>query len=856
MSTVPEPVGTDVAAGAGLRVRVLGPVRAWLGDREVDLGPPLRRCLFGVLAMQQGRALPLREVIAAMWGDATPATATGSVHTYVAGLRRVLEPDANFRRRAGWLKSDDRGYRLDLDPAEVDAHQFRERYATGRRLARLGKLAEAGTEFASATRLWQGVPFHGIPGPFAEAERARLVEVYVAIVEERARAQLSLGEVDAALADELTSLVAQHPLRESLRELVMLVLYRMGRQADALQAFHDARQVLASELGVRPGIALQELYERMLAKDTSFDPSRGDYSPPAAMRSASVPAQLPHDVPNFVSRVAEVSAMQSWATGDHRESPPQRDRVLAIQGAAGVGKTALAVHVAHWLADRFPDGQLYLDLCGFGPRRPISPAQALTQILNSLDPSLGSPDADENVLATKYRNRVAGKRILILLDNAASAEQVVALLPGAASCLVMVTSRNQLTGLALRAETRFQTLEMLTLEDGVALLAAVAGTDRVDTEPAAAHTIAELCAGLPLALRIAAARTVQNPALQLSDVADDLLDSRARLDMFEVADDQATAVRSVFSWSYQALGPEEARTFRMLGLHPTATFSAHAAAALTGQSPVTTGRHLKVLVDGHLIGAPGNDRFQLYDLLRFYAAEQGKATDSWLDRVEAVQRLLDWYINSANAAARELNPRRFRLPPVDDQTHLPGQIALPVQTTQSDPAKSRESALQWFDLELTNLAAATRQAFDAGEYERAWKLPVATVGALPASKQWDERTTTFEFGIRAAERLDDRAAEMRLRSEMGFACIDRGDHTRATALFTAAYTWADSVGDQHLKAVTMQGLILVHIHFGQTAEAGEVAGQHPGIFRDILKTRLVDPELFRAAGLVVPFGSG
>jgi DNA-binding SARP family transcriptional activator/tetratricopeptide (TPR) repeat protein len=783
-----------------------------LGEREVELGPPLRRCLFSVLAMQPSRAVPLNEVITALWGDAAPATAAGSVHTYVAGLRRALEPDPELRRGAqGWLRSEELGYRLVLNPAQVDAHRFKELYREGQRLARLDRLAEASAEFAAATRLWQGIPFHGVPGPFAEAERARLTNVYLAVTEERARVLLELRAVNATLTNDLISLIAQHPLRESLREVVMLVLYRLGRQADALQTFHDTRRTLARELGVRPGAALQDLYERMLVNDPSLDAPRDDSQPSVAVSTAAVPAQLPHRVQNFVSRVTEASAMESWATRGDQTSP--RDRVLAVQGTAGVGKTALTVHVAHRLADRYPDGQIYLDLGGFGPRHPpVSPTQALTQMLNSLEQGKGSPDTDQAVLTDSYRGRVAGKRILIVLDNAASVQQVTALLPGTPSCLVMVTSQNQLADLALTTETHLLTLDVLEPADGVTLLANIAGTDRVEAEPAAASRIVELCARLPLALRIAAARTVQNPALRLSDMADDLADTRTRLDMLEVADDHTSAVRSVFSRSYQVLGQADARTFRMLSLHPTATFSVQAAAAMTGQSPADTRRHLDVLANAHLITISAEDRVHFHDLLRLYAAEQSAATDARLDRAEASRRLLDWYGQGAGIAAREL-PGKFFLPPIG-----PPDPALGRGT-----AKSRESALHWFDVELLNLLAATKWAFDIGEYERAWKIPLTMATALFIGRRWDEWITCLEFAIQAAQKLSARATEIELRAHLAFARIGRGDYAHAAALFAVVSAWADSADDQHLKALGVCGLIAVYVHMGQPHKALQIA---------------------------------
>lgn len=793
-----------------LRVHLLGPVRAWLGERELELGPPLRRCLFIVLAMRHGHLVSLSQLIDAMWGDKPPATATGSIHTYVAGLRQTLEPDPELRRKVNWLRSEDGGYRLDLSRVRIDAHQFEELNSAGRRLAHLGKLAEAMAEFAAATELWQGTPFHGIPGPFANMERTRLVELGTVAAEERARALLDLDMVNTALADELTQLVAIHPLRESLREVLMRTLHRLGRQADALQHFHDARRLLADELGVRPSTSLQDLYEQMIVNEPGLDPPRPADTPVVTPQQL-VPAQLPRQAGNFVNRDAEIVEVRSWLTEQESRPDSHRARVLVVQGAPGVGKTAFAVHAAHGLADRFPDGQIYIELCGFQAHQTaMSPSQALTRILKSLEHRPEQSEADLASLESRYQARIRGKKVLLLLDDASSAEQLTALLPRTSSCLVIVTSRRRLAGLPAGTHAEISTLEVLTTEHGQALLAEVIGAERVAAEAGAAGRIVELCAGLPLALRVAAARAVQNHALELAELADDLADDRTRLDMLELPEDDRTAVRSAFSWSYRVLRPAEARMFRMLGLLPTSSFSDRAAAALAGQSLVNTRAQLGRLADFHLVYHHHDGRFQVNDLLRVYAAEQSAITDPRVDRVRAWQRLLDWYIRSAQSAGSILNPGKPR--PVEPKTmkRSPGP----------PPLTSHGAALTWFATEHAALDHAMRRAFDAEEYQRTWQLAIGLSDYLLAEQRWQAAIACYDLGIRAAVRLGDRVPEMRLRIESGIVQLFTGRRAAAVVMFTLARAWAAAAGDRSVYALGTYGLALASLVAAQENHPG------------------------------------
>ena len=434
-------------------------------------------------------------------------------------------------------------------------------------------------------------------------------------------------------------------------------------------------------------------------------------------------------------------------------SPPGRRRpqpvvIAAIHGMAGVGKTALAVHWGHRIARKFPDGQLYTDLRGHSPRAAMTPGEALGRALRAL----GVPDrqipAEEEEQAALYRSLLAGRRVLVVLDNAATPEQVRPLLPGSAGCMAVVTSRCRLSGLAARDGAQRINLDVLPAAQAVAVLAQSAGAARVDAEPAAADELARLCGRLPLALRIAAERVASRPRSALADLAGELTGARNRLDLLCAGDDDATAVRAVFSWSYRTLPPDAAGVFRSLGLLAGPDVSAPAVAALIAADTATARQLLELLAGMYLVEESGQDRYRLHDLLRLYAAERSVAEDTDEDRAAARRRVLDWYLHTAYAANSAITciPRHFALDAAAE-----GCVPLTFATIRQ--------ALDWCETEHGNLMASIRMAAETGHHVAAWKIPVTLWSHFVIRKPWHDVITSHQLGLAAAREIGDRTGE-------------------------------------------------------------------------------------------------
>ena len=599
--------GEPADDGPPVRVAVLGPVRAWRGETELELGAPQRRAVLGLLAARANQSVSRDELIDGIWGDALPARSVNALHVHVSRLRAALEPGRAHRSSGQLLLASGRGYLLRLAPGQLDAELFARRLAAARESRRAGDLAAAAASLESALGLWQGDALDGIPGPWAEIVRARLGEQRLTATEEHIELLLELGRA-AEAAGQLTELVRAHPLRERFSGQLMLALYRCGRQAEALTAFADARRVLVQELGIEPGQELRGLHARILAADPGLDaPVAATVSaagPPehrgtaaadggAAARERPVPAQLPADVAAFTGRDVELAELDLLLTGAAGSAetlaavgrPAISDAaavpIMVLAGTAGVGKTALAVRWARRAAAAFPDGQLYVNLRGYDPGAPVAPADALAGFLRALGLAGEDIPAGEDERAAAYRSLLDGRRMLVVLDNAASVEQARPLLPGSPSCLVVVTSRDSLAGLVARHGARRLALDMLPAADAIGLLRTLIG-DRVDAEPDAAAELAAQCARLPLALRVAAELAAASPDSRLAELAGELAGEQRRLDLLDAGGDERTAVRGVFSWSYRHLPAAAARAFRLIGLHPGPDLDAYAVAALTG----------------------------------------------------------------------------------------------------------------------------------------------------------------------------------------------------------------------------------------------------------------------------------
>jgi len=811
----------DPAGAPGLRVGVLGPLRVWRGETVVDLGPVQQRVVFAVLALQAGRPVGRQQMISAVWGKAAPRNAVNLVQRHVSGLRRMLEPDRPGHARSGLLAWTDAGYLLTLPAGALDLHVFEGELSRARAARQAGRPREAAEALHSALALWRGPVCEGLSSPFLDGQADRLAESRTGVLEERIELDLATG-VHADLIAELRDLVAEYPLRERLHGLLMLALYRAGRQADALAAFRDARRQLREELGIEPSAPLQRLHQQILAADPALNLAAAAAAGAGRTVTSArpVPAQLPHRIPDFTGRAAELSRLDALAARARADTEPAVV-IAAITGTAGVGKSALAVYWAHQVRQLFPDGQLYVNLRGFGPAgSAMEPAEAIHGFLDAFAvPSDRIPlDLDER--AALYRSLLSDLRVLIVLDNARDVAQIRPLLPGSSGCLVVVTSRNQLMSLVAADGAHPVALDLLPATEARHLLSRRLGPDRVAGEPASVDEIIGACAGLPLALAVAAAHAAANSRLPLSALADALRKTHGRLDALD-GGDQYTDIRAVFSWSYQALSPPTARLFRLLGLHAGPDIAASATASLAGVPQADARRELANLVRAHLLteGAPG--RFALHDLLRAYATELSAATDTETDRRLAIHRVLDYYLHSAHSADQLLYPGR------DD----PIALAASQPMVTPELLAGHRSALAWLADERQALLAALRQAVSYGLDVHAWQLARSVSSYFDRHGYWYDAAACHRTALEAAKRLGDMRAQAIIQCLLACAYCRLEGYGAASKHLQQALELYEGLGDQAGKAHAHRLLTWVLDQQGRFSEGLDQAEQAVELFR-------------------------
>ncbi|WP_199736160.1 tetratricopeptide repeat protein [Micromonospora sp. HM5-17] len=532
------------------------------------------------------------------------------------------------------------------------------------------------------------------------------------------------------------------------------------------------------------------------------------------------PRQLPGDVRGFVNRHQELTFLDSLLATDQGDG--QTITLTVITGTAGVGKTSLALRWAHRVRQHFPDGQLYVNLRGYDPGQPATPEQVLDRFLRALGVPAAAIPADSEDRAALYRSRLADRRMLVVLDNAATVSQVRPLLPGTGACLVIVTSRSRLSGLVARDGGRRLTLDMLPEDDAIALLDRIISPYRADDDPHEVAELARLCARLPLALRIAAERAASRPLMPLDELIQDLRDESALWDALSTGDDdEADAVRTVFAWSYRALAEETARVFRLLGLHPGPEFSAAAAAALAGVPRPRIRQLLDALVGAHLLEHRAPDRYQLHDLLRAYALDQARALEPEEQRQKVLRRILDWYLLTADAALAKTLPfdRRIELEPPADVVPL--------------SFASGAEADAWYDAERDNLVAATRAAARAGLHRTTWQLAAVLRSVFMHRNAFDDWQTTAQLGLTAARALSDRYAEAELLESLGKAAFQARRLSEAAEHHRAALEIRRQLGDRFGEAVSANALGLLGLRHRRLDDSLRHFHQALTIFEEI-----------------------
>ncbi|GAA3299113.1 tetratricopeptide repeat protein [Dactylosporangium vinaceum] len=746
-----------------MRIGLLGPLEVIDDDgAPVELPGGKPRTLLAVLACHAGRPVSAEVLVESLWGSAPPARADANVRVYVHHLRKALGGDRIGRRPEGYV--------LWLEPGELDAARFRSLLAT----ARAEPLPERALEsLEAALALWRGPALAGLESvPALAADATGLEELRLQALEQRFEIELSRGRHEGTIA-ELRALTGQYPLRETFRAQLMRALVGVGRGAEAAAVFESARQVLADELGLDPSPQLRDLHLAVL---------RNDAPPPAAEPApfaAVVPRQLPSRVAGFAGRTEWLARMDELLPADDAERDVQ---VVTISGAGGIGKTTLAVHWAHSVSERFPDGQLYLNLHGFDPvRTPVDPPAALSLLLTALGVRPRDIPPDPAQRESLYRSVVAARRVLVVLDNAHDAAQVRPLLPGGTGCLAVVTSRDPLTGLAA-AGARPMMLDLFDTIEAADLLERRLGRWRVAADPAAVADVIARCGGLPLALSVVAARAAVTSTPSLAALAGELGRARRALDSFAGVD-AATDPRAVFSWSYRVLDDATARMFRLLSVHPGPEVTVGAAASLAGVPPEAAGEALRRLCAASLLNEAGPGRFAAHDLIRAYAVELAESTDADAERDAALSRLLDHLVHSAYPATLLLDP---------NQTPTPIDPAAPAVTP--DVVADRQQAMAWFDAERAVLLAAVERA-RADHPSHAWQLACACVVYLERTGRWPDKLAVLGAALESVRRTGDRPVEARILRSLGRTLGRLHQHDEATEHLREAVSLYRDLGD-------------------------------------------------------------
>jgi DNA-binding SARP family transcriptional activator/tetratricopeptide (TPR) repeat protein len=826
-----------------LRFSLLGPVRAWRGQAELDLGPRQQRAVLALLLLRANQLATVQDLIELLWGQDPPGSAVNIIHKHIGVIRRLLEPDLKARASGRWLIRHGGAYRLTADESMSDLMTFRRMVVDAHSARAANRPADALGLLMEAVSLRRGACSEGLELCGRHRDYFTAVDrEYVAVVAETADTALESAQPLRVLP-LLGHVAVGDSLNESLQARLMLVQAAAGQQALALAHYQAVRERLRDELGVDPGEELRTAYSRVLRQelpdaagavrparvsraDPAFRAAPGS-APPGTLAPVVPPAQLPADLPTFAGREHELSKVAQMLSTE-RAAPTVA--ICVVDGMAGIGKTTFAIHWAHRVAEHFDDGQLYLNLRGFDPSgSPTAPAEALGTLLNSLGVSAEQIPEDLEARAGLYRSVLAGRRVLVVLDNASNAAQVRPLLPGSAGCLVIATSRNPLSGLAMTDGARLLTLDLPSPLTAREILERRLGSARVAAEPEAVQQIIQLCGRLPLALAIVSARAAAHPDFTLASMAADLRRTPGRLDAFGAAGIAADA-RTVFSWSYRHLSPQAGRLGRLLAQPPTSSITTAAGASLLGERPGLVSQLMAELTSTSLLTEHQPGRYSFHELTRAYAAELSDATDTPADRRQALGRLLDHYLQSSYAAQVELNPHRDRC------YSRPGPPRSGVTPERFD---DHESAMSWFTAERHVLNASVALAAESDFGFPAWQLALTIQQFYQWRGFFHDWKNTMEIALRAARRDADLPGQGHVLRSLAGACVYLGRPDEALGHLKQAQVAYTALGyrAEHAylhsslgQVFTRQGRLRLAIEHNQKAlalyrEAGNPRGE-------------------------------
>jgi DNA-binding SARP family transcriptional activator/tetratricopeptide (TPR) repeat protein len=738
-----------------VRYRLLGPVAVHQDGVSLPLGGPKPRAVLAALLLEAGRVVSDERLIALVWGDDPPPTVRGQLQVHVSGLRKLLGADRILRRPPGYL--------IDVRPGELDLEDFTAAVEQARRTA-AGDPARLADGLRAALAMWSGPVMGGTPESLLSRVAPALRERRSGVLEELLEAEIAAGR-HAEVIGELVQATRDHPFREALHGLLMTALHRAGRTAEALEAYAALRDGLADELGVEPSAQLQDIRLQVLQ------------GAPAADDASPTPRQLPTDLPSFAGRAEPLARLDALLDAGTAV------RVAAVVGTAGVGKTTLAVHWSHRVQHLFPDGQLYVNLRGFDPGGgEVEPAEAVRGFLDAFAVPPERLEFGAEAQVGLYRSIIAGKRVLIVLDNARDAEQIRPLLPGTSGCFVLVTSRADLTGLVAAEGAHQIRLDLPTDDEACDMLVRRLGADRVAAEAEAVREIIAASARLPLALAVVAARATNHPDFPLTAIAGELTGRADVLDLFD-GGGPTTDLRAVLFASYRILGPDAARVFRLLSLHPGPDVTVPAVASLAGVPQRPARRAVVELTRANLLTERVLGRYTFHDLLRGYAAELAR-DESEQELRTAQQRLLDHYLHTALAADRLLNPQRD---PVTPRAPEPG--------VAPEEFPGHRQALGWFTAEYAAMVDLIQRA--AGDFPtHTWQLAWTLATFFDRQGHWDDYVASHLAALRAACRLDDRSGQAHTHRNLARAYTRLTRYAEADTQLRQALALYREIGDR------------------------------------------------------------
>jgi DNA-binding SARP family transcriptional activator len=797
-----------------MQFRLLGPLEVWDGDERIDLGGAKQRALLALLLLKANRTVRRAQVMDWLWDLEPPRTAQDLVHQYVSRLRRALRQGHPAELSSQRLLTLASGYVLRVEPEELDLDRFERLVKQAQQRMAAHDLELASGILGHALGLWRGAALADLPSSLAvDGERARLEELRLTVLEERIEADLGIGR-HAQLVGELEALVSAHPLRERLRAQLMLALYRSGRQPEALGVYQATRRLLAADYGLEPGSRLRELEQAILRDEPALHKPTSNAGL-LSLRSQPlqpIPHELPGSIAEFTGRTRELQLLtQLLDLPSTTASCPVV--ISAIDGMGGVGKSALAIQAANQLAERFPDGQLYVNLHGATPgQAPLSPLDALGQLLRSLGLDPAAIPAQVEDAAVRWRSLAAGRRLLLLLDNAHDAAQVRPLLPGSSTCAVVVTSR-QVLG-ALDGANSLH-LGLLAQDDALELLGRISGRQRVAAEPAAAAEVVGWCGRLPLAIRIAGARLAARPVWPIRELAERLADATRRLDELTV---QGLAVRAAFDVSLQLLrgstdpvDQAAGSAFGLLSLPDGPDIGLAAAARLLDQPESTTQTLLERLVDTHLLETPWPGRYRFHDLVRLHARQHATCHHGEPERLDALTRLFGFYTATGWNTLALIRPGDRRL-----------AGAAPQWTRGGRQFSDLRTARAWLEAERSNLLAAISQAaalVPAIPVELAGQLARALHGFFSVGSYWQDCIAANQTALHLALRTGDGVAQAFAHNDLGVAYEALGRYQEALASHHQSLTISRARGDRKGQAASLGNLGRVHQRLGRYPEA-------------------------------------